>query len=123
MGTKCQIYTDHKSLKYIFTQKDLNLRQHRCLELIKDYDMEIHYQPRKANLVAVALSRKGNAYMALAFQLSDELMEEFEGLNLGVVAHTKGVTLSVKSTLEQEIRKGQLQDIEIKEIKETMEKG
>jgi hypothetical protein len=85
--------------------------------------MEIHYQPRKANLVAVALSRKGNAYMALAFQLFDELMEEFEGLNLGVVAHTKGVTLSVKSTLEQEIRKGQLQDIEIKEIKETMEKG
>jgi hypothetical protein len=123
MGTKCQIYTDHKSLKYIFTQKDLNLRQHRCLELIKDYDMEIHYQPRKANLVADALSQKGNAYMALAFQLSDELMEEFEGLNSGVVAHTKGVTLSVKSTLEQEICKGQLQDIEIKEIKETMEEG
>jgi hypothetical protein len=57
MGTKCQIYTDHKSLKYIFTQKDLNLRQHRWLELIKDYDLEIHY-PGNANLVADALSRK-----------------------------------------------------------------
>jgi hypothetical protein len=47
MGTKCQVYTDHKSLKYIFTQKDLNLRQHRWLELIEDYDLEIHYHPGK----------------------------------------------------------------------------
>ena len=54
MGTKCQVYTDHKSLKYIFTQKDLNLRQRRWLELIKDYDLEIHYHPGKANLVADA---------------------------------------------------------------------
>jgi hypothetical protein len=42
MGTKCQVYTDHKSLKYIFTHKDLNLRQRHWLELIKDYDLEIH---------------------------------------------------------------------------------
>jgi hypothetical protein len=47
-GTKCQVYTDHKSLKYIFTQKDLYLRQRRWLELIKDYDLEIHYHPGKA---------------------------------------------------------------------------
>jgi hypothetical protein len=58
MGTKCQVYTNHKSLKYIFTQKDLNLRQRRWLELIKDYDLEIHYHPGKANLDANALSRK-----------------------------------------------------------------
>jgi ribonuclease HI len=122
MGTKCQIYTDHKSLKYIFTQKDLNLRQHRWLELIKDYDLEIHYHPGKANLVADALSRKGHANMALAFQLPDELMKEFESLNLGIVAHTEGVTLEVESVLEQEIHKGQLEDIEVKEIRETMEK-
>jgi hypothetical protein len=65
MGTKCQIYTDHKSLKYIFTQKDLNMRQHRWLELIKDYDLEIHYHTGKANLVADALSRKGHTNMAM----------------------------------------------------------
>jgi hypothetical protein len=41
MGTKCRVYTDHKSLKYIFTQKDLNLRQHLWLELIKDYDLKL----------------------------------------------------------------------------------
>ena len=60
LGHRCQIYTDHKSLKYIFTQNDLNLRQRRWLELIKDYDLEIHYHPGKANVVADALSRKSH---------------------------------------------------------------
>jgi ribonuclease HI len=58
MGAHCNIYTDHKSLKYIFTQADLNMRQRRWLELIKDYDLEVHYHPGKANVVADALSRK-----------------------------------------------------------------
>jgi hypothetical protein len=65
MGTKYQIYTDHKSLKYIFIKKDLNLRQRRWLELIKDYDLEIHYHPGKANLVAYALSRKAQAHTTI----------------------------------------------------------
>jgi hypothetical protein len=58
LRTKCKVYIDHKSLKYIFTQKDLNLRQHRWLELIKDYDLEIHYHPGKANFIVDALSQK-----------------------------------------------------------------
>jgi hypothetical protein len=56
MGIKSQVYTDHKSMKYIFTQKNLNPRQRRWLELIKDYDLENHYHPGKTNLVADALS-------------------------------------------------------------------
>jgi hypothetical protein len=52
IGNKCEIYTDHKSLKYIFTQPDLNLRQRRWLELVKYYNLEIHYHPGKANIVA-----------------------------------------------------------------------
>ena len=58
-GVKCKIFTDHKKLKYIFTQRELNMRQRRWLELVKDYDCEIQYHPGKANSVADALSRKG----------------------------------------------------------------
>ncbi|WVZ70449.1 hypothetical protein U9M48_019118 [Paspalum notatum var. saurae] len=60
LGNTCSIYTDHKSLKYIFTQPELNMRQRRWLELIKDYDLEIHYHPGKANVVADALSRRAH---------------------------------------------------------------
>ncbi|KAL4323314.1 hypothetical protein GQ457_11G026620 [Hibiscus cannabinus] len=57
-GERCTIYTDHKSLKYLMTQKELNLRQRRWLELLKDYDLSIEYHPGRANVVANALSRK-----------------------------------------------------------------
>jgi hypothetical protein len=123
MGTICQVYTNHKSLKYIFTQKDLNLRQRRWLELIKDYDLEIHYHPGKANLVADALSRKKHVYAAFVTQLSDELAEDFERLNLGIVAHTEGITIEVELTLEHEIRKGQNRDVKIQEIKDLITEG
>jgi len=60
IGNKCEIYTDHKSLKYIFTQSKLNLRQRRWLELIKDYNLDLQYHPGKANVVTDALSRKAH---------------------------------------------------------------
>ena len=55
-GVKCEVYTDHRSLQYVFTQKDLNLRQRRWMELLKDYDITILYHPGKENVVADALS-------------------------------------------------------------------
>jgi hypothetical protein len=58
LGNMCHIYIDHKSLKYIFTQPELNMRQRRLLELIKDYNLEVHYHPGKANVVVDALSQK-----------------------------------------------------------------
>jgi hypothetical protein len=61
---RCEIYTDYKSLKYLFTQKELNMRQRRWLELIKDYDCEINYHPGKANVVADALSTKSTMELA-----------------------------------------------------------
>ncbi|WRX26670.1 Reverse transcriptase domain - like 10 [Theobroma cacao] len=63
-GETCKIYTDHKSLKYIFQQRDLNLQQHRWMELLKDYDCTILYHPGKANVVADALSRKSMGSLA-----------------------------------------------------------
>ena len=63
-GVKCEVYTDHRSLKYVFTQKDLNLRQMRWMELLKDYDITILYHPGKANVVANALSRKAHMHVS-----------------------------------------------------------
>ncbi|GKF79501.1 putative reverse transcriptase domain-containing protein [Tanacetum coccineum] len=57
-GTKCTVFTNHKSLQHILNQKELNMRQRHWLELLSDYDCEIRYHPRKANVVADALSRK-----------------------------------------------------------------
>jgi len=57
-GTKCIVFTDHKSLQHIFDQKELNIRQRRWIELLNDYDCEIRYHSEKANVVADALSRK-----------------------------------------------------------------
>jgi hypothetical protein len=64
-GAKCELYTDHKSLKYFFTQKELNIQQRRWLELIKDYDLTINYAPGKANVVADAFSRKVTCDMVI----------------------------------------------------------
>ncbi|WMV32390.1 hypothetical protein MTR67_025775 [Solanum verrucosum] len=57
-GVKCEVFTDHRSLQHVLTQKDLNLRKRRWMELLKDYDMTIQYHPDKANVVADALSQK-----------------------------------------------------------------
>jgi hypothetical protein len=84
------------------------------LELIKDYDLEIHYHPGKANLVADALSQKKHVHAAIVAHLPNELVEDFRRLNLGKVAHIEGVTIEVEPTLEQEICKGQIGDAKSK---------
>ncbi|KAJ9567039.1 hypothetical protein OSB04_003005 [Centaurea solstitialis] len=94
-GTKCQLYTDHKSLKYLFDQQTLNMRQQRAMELIKDYDCEILYHPGKANVVADALSRK-----------------TYVGLLCYVITH-----ISVKPNLFDDIRKWQIEALKSENIK------
>ncbi|KAL0556085.1 hypothetical protein IC582_004592 [Cucumis melo] len=78
-GEKCHIFTDHKSLKYIFDQKELNLRQRRWLELIKDYDCTIEYHPGKANVVADALSRKSRLPKSALCGIRVALLNELRG--------------------------------------------
>ena len=85
LGNTCHIYIDHKSLKYIFTLAELYMRQRRWLELIKDYDLEVHYHPGKANVVADALSRKSHCN-CLAVKLLDlTLCQEMEKLNVEII--------------------------------------
>lgn len=79
-GRKCDIYTDHKSLKYFFTQKELNMRQRRWLELVNDYDCTIHYHPGKADVVADALSRKSMGQLTSLPTSQVELVKDLEKL-------------------------------------------
>src|SRR4051812_22789567 len=123
IGNRCDVYTDHKSLKYIFTQKELNLRQRRWLELIKDYDMKLHYHPGKANVVADALSRKSYANILESKGLPKELAEDIMELRLEIVPRGFITTMEVQSTLLHKIREAQKDDKEIAEIKEKMGKG
>jgi hypothetical protein len=123
IGKRCEIYSDHKSLKYSFTQPGLNLRQRRRLELIKDYDLGINYHPGKANVVANALSRRSHLNLLIVEQMPFALCEEFDKLNLRLVASTKIVAMEIDSTLSQDIRKGQLIDEKIQEIKRNIKGG
>jgi ribonuclease HI len=102
IGHWCKIYSDHKSLKYIFTQNDLNLRQRRWLELIKDYDLGINYHPGKDNKVANALSHKKYCNATFAKRIRPELYKEIKYLNLAIVNDTT-VLMEVEPTLEAEI--------------------
>jgi hypothetical protein len=113
IGKRCEVYSDHKSLKYIFTQPDLNLKQRRWLELIKDYDLEINYHPDKANVVVDTLSRRSHLNMLAIRELLPEFCTEFEKLNLGWVSNAEVVEMEVDLTLEQDIRKVQLEDAKI----------
>jgi hypothetical protein len=98
-------------LKYIFTKPDLNLRQRRWLELVKDYNVEIHYHPDKANVVADALSRKyykpKNAH----------LQEEMAWLNVHIIPHNSRRKLSVQPTLESKIKEAQSLDTDLMKIR------
>jgi hypothetical protein len=75
MGKRCELYTDCKSLTYIFTQSNLNLRQRRWLELIKDYDLGIKYHHGKANVVVGALSQRSHVCQLVVDSMLFELCE------------------------------------------------
>ena len=123
IGNRCDVYIDHNSLNYVITQKELNLRQRRWLELIKDYDMKLHYHPGKANVVADALSRKSYVNTLVSGGLPQELVENLKELRLEIVPRGFVATVEVQSTLLGKIRDAQKDNKEITEIKEKMSKG
>jgi len=120
MGIPYNIYTDHKSLKYIFTQAHLNMRQRRWLELAKDYDLEVHYHPGKANVVANALSHKSHCHCLSAESYADTLCHEMRKLNLEIVPHGMLNLMSIEPTLQDQIIMAQLEDESIKIIKQKL---
>jgi hypothetical protein len=105
MGKRYELYMDQKRLKYIFTQSNMNLKQRRWLELIKDYDLGINYHPGKANVVAEALRRRSHVSQIVVHSMPFELCEDFDKLNLRIVANTEVMEMEVGSSLLQEIRK------------------
>jgi hypothetical protein len=123
MGNRCNIFTDHKSLKYIFTQSELNMRQRRWLELIKDYDLEVHYHPGKANVVADPLSRKVHCNRLEMEPVSDPLCEEMRRLNLEVVEQGNLYALAAESNLYDRIVTAQCDDEDIQIIKHKLAEG
>jgi len=120
MGTHCNIYTDHKSLKYIFTQSELNMRQRRWLELIKDYDLEVHYHPGKANVVADALSHKVHCNCLSVESYNDTLCAEMQKLKLEIIPQGSLNHISVEPTLHDQVIMAQLHDKSVGIIKQKV---
>jgi hypothetical protein len=120
MGTHWNIYTDHKSLKYIFTQADLNMRQRRWLELIKDYDLEVHYHPGKANVGADALSRKSQCNCVMMDSHINTLCDELSKIKIELIPSGALSHLSIDPTLQDQIIMAQLNDKGVQIIKENL---
>ncbi|GJW51342.1 putative nucleotidyltransferase, ribonuclease H, partial [Tanacetum coccineum] len=121
-GEACDIFTDHKSLKYIFTQRELNMRQRRWLELLKDYDTNIQYHPGKANVVADALSRKSG--MIACFD--SIILHDLERLDVELCVRGSGgywASMRIESNLMLQIKEAQRDDGELWAIVQNVEDG
>ncbi|WVZ76111.1 LOW QUALITY PROTEIN: hypothetical protein U9M48_024113 [Paspalum notatum var. saurae] len=120
-GNTCHIYTDHKSLKYIFTQPELNMRQRRWLELIKDYDTEIHYHPGKANVVADALSRRAHCNMIEARPTARVICWEMDEIEMPTEQLVELYSLIIEPTIKDLVIVAQKQDPGMAHIREGID--
>ena len=124
-GEKCQIFTDHKSLRYLLTQKELNMRQRRWIELLKDYDCTIDYHPGKANVVADALSRKSMGVLAHIKFVQLPLLVELRSMRVDLSTGDSGsllATLRVRPILVERVREAQTQDGRLMRIIDEVKK-
>ena len=120
-GEKCTIYIDHKSLKYLMDQKEMNLRQMRWLELIKDYDCVIDYHPGKANVVVDALNRKSSSSLAHIRAIQTPLQNESRSLPVDLMIDDNDLLvahLKVKPIHLDQIRAAQQNDLMIIKLKQ-----
>ena len=125
-GARCQIFTDHKSLKYVFTQKELNLRQRRWMKLIKDYDCTIEYHPEKANVVADALNRKPTMSLSYLRAVRVPLLSELRAVGIDLTVGINGALIAafhVRPVLIDKVREAQFQDFYLSKLKEKVQVG
>ena len=125
-GATCQIFTDHKSFKYLFTRKELNLRQRRWMELLKNYDCTIDYHPGKANVVADALSRKSIGSLAYMQTVQLPLMVELCELGVELRMHALGAlfaSFQQRPILVDCILGAQLEDPYLMSMRKKVEEG
>jgi hypothetical protein len=122
-GAKCELYTDHKSLKYFFTQKELNMRQRRWLELIKDYDLTINYAPGKANVVADALSRKVTCDMVIDSKMPIESQKKLNQIQIEFLNHSLGAMTELNVNFKDTIINRQSEDAFLVEEVNNILKG
>ena len=126
LGERFVVYTDHKSLKYIFSQLDLNLRQRRWMEYIQQFDFDMSYTPGKGNVVADALSRKSIAMVAQCAVQEWKMMEHLAEMRLQLRGHGKRGRLSVLVAvpgLIQQILEGQSDEPEYKVLRDQIRMG
>jgi len=122
-GSQVQIFMDHKSLKYLMSQKELNLQQRRCVKLIKDYDCVIDYHPGKANAVADALSRKGKTIMNDMEVKEQGSIMELKRMDLQLSVGPEGLLLAqlkIRSMLRDKVLVAQQVDEKVRKIKEKV---
>ena len=93
-----EVFLDHKSLKYIFTQQDLNMRQCRWMEYLEDYDFTLHYHPDKANVVVDALSRKPRGVLASVVSREWQMLEAMGQFGLDYKGQAQGTLRSLVAT-------------------------
>ena len=124
-GEEFEVYSDHKSLKYIFTQRDLNMRQHRWMEFLEDYDFTLHYHPGKANVVANALSRKSRGALASIVSREWRMLETVGQFRLQYSEQAQGTlgSLVATSSLLSKVIESQGQDPEIMSIRDRVQSG
>jgi hypothetical protein len=125
-GEDFEIYTDHKSLQYVFSQKELNLRQRRWIEYLKDFKCRILYHPGKANVVADALSRKSSGSLASLYMLEWDTVDQFSQLSLRAKEVSQGVLFAsfcVEPGLLQRIRLAQQNDGDLVETRAKIVAG
>jgi hypothetical protein len=121
LGNLVHIYTDHKSLKYLFTQPNLNMRQQRWLKLIKDYELEVHYHPEKANVVIDALSHKHRCNHLTVPPHSSCC--DSEALSLRVVPHGRLNNIALIPTIKEDVTAAQRTDVGMSHIRQRLELG